>query len=211
MPYGSHVTDWVAWHEAYDDPDSGLTRRLRAVRRRIRDALFLLPPGPIRVISMCAGDGRDLIGALAGHPRSTDVSARLVEADPLLVATARRSAPRGVEVVRRDAALSSAYAGLVPADLVLTCGVFGNLAPSDIHRTVINLPRFCQTGATVIWTHHIDPPDRTPEIRDWFGANGFSEVGFDSEPGYHYGVGTHTLTGRRLPLDPDLKLFEFLR
>lgn len=211
MPYGNHVTDWVAWHEAYDDPDSGLARRLRAVRGRIRDALIGLPPGPIRVISMCAGQGRDLIGALADHPRRADVSARLVEADPRNVAAAREAAPRGVEIVEGDAALASAYAEFVPADLVLACGVFGNLVPSDIRHTVTNLPRFCRTGATVIWTHHIDPPDRTTDIREWFGGNGFAEVGFDSEPGHHFGVGTHTLTGPELPFDPDVKLFVFRR
>ncbi|GHD35622.1 hypothetical protein GCM10010335_31060 [Streptomyces galbus] len=30
---------------------------------------------------MCAGQGRDLIGVLAGHPRRDDVRARLVELD----------------------------------------------------------------------------------------------------------------------------------
>ena len=211
MPYGSDVTDWVAWHEAYDNPATGLFRRLRVVRTRIRDALAGLPAGPIRVISMCAGQGQDLIGALAGHPRGADVSARLVEADPRNVAAARATAPSGVEVVEGDAASSGAYAGYVPADLVLACGVFGNLTPADIRHTVANLPRFCRTGATVIWTHHIDAPDRTPEIRTWFAGNGFAEIGFDSEPGFHYGVGTHVLTGPALPFDPGLKLFEFVR
>ncbi len=31
--------DWAEWHDAYDDPDSWLSRRLAAVRRRIGEAL----------------------------------------------------------------------------------------------------------------------------------------------------------------------------
>lgn len=210
MPYSNAVTDWLAWHDGYENPESGLAHRLAAVQRRIGEALDGLPPGPIRVLSLCAGQGRDLLGVLADHPRRADVAARLVEADPRNVEYARRSAPPGVDVVLGDAAASAAYAGCVPADLVLACGVFGNLAPSDIRHTVANLARFCRTGATVVWTHHTVSPDRTPDVRKWFADNGFSEVAFDSEPGrFHYGVGTHVLAGPALPFDPDLTLFRF--
>jgi len=41
--------DWVAWHAAYDE-DSPLQHRLRAVQRRIRDALDEWPVGAIRVV-----------------------------------------------------------------------------------------------------------------------------------------------------------------
>lgn len=37
------VTDWAAWHDAYRDPASALTRRLEVVRDQIRSAL---PAGP---------------------------------------------------------------------------------------------------------------------------------------------------------------------
>lgn len=69
--------DWVAWHAAYDE-DTPLHHRLRAVQGRIREALLDRPPGPIRVISACAGEGRDLLGALVDHPRSSgrDTGAR---------------------------------------------------------------------------------------------------------------------------------------
>ena len=73
-------------------------------------------PGPLRAISLCAGQGRDLISALAGHPRRYDVRARLVELDPRNTETARQAAqaaglPR-VEVVTGDAALTDTYAGI---------------------------------------------------------------------------------------------------
>lgn len=74
--------DWQAWHDTYDVPDSWMARRLRAVQDRIREALDTAPPGPLRVVSVCAGQGRDLVDVLADHPRRDDVAARLVELDP---------------------------------------------------------------------------------------------------------------------------------
>ena len=74
--------DWHAWHDAYDDPGSSLAQRLRVVQARIAATLDAAPPGPLRALSMCAGQGRDLIPVLASHPRGRDVTARLVELDP---------------------------------------------------------------------------------------------------------------------------------
>ena len=54
------MTDWYAWHDHYDEP--GLARRLAAVQQRISVALDQARPGPLRAISVCAGQGRDLIG-----------------------------------------------------------------------------------------------------------------------------------------------------
>lgn len=67
--------DWHEWHRAYDEPGSPLTIRLALVQRRIRDALDAAPPGPIRVVSACAGQGRDLLDVLVDHPRRDDVHA----------------------------------------------------------------------------------------------------------------------------------------
>ncbi|GAB3896167.1 hypothetical protein GCM10029964_077130 [Kibdelosporangium lantanae] len=92
--------NWVAWHADYDDESSDLSRRLLAVQARIRTALDEQPEGPVGVLSMCAGQGRDLLGVLADHPRAADVRAVLVELDPDNVAVARAAAPAGVTVVR---------------------------------------------------------------------------------------------------------------
>jgi hypothetical protein len=70
--------DWQTWHDAYDLPDSALWRRLRTVQARVRAALDTAPLGPLRVISVCAGQGRDLLDVLDEHPRRDDVAARLV-------------------------------------------------------------------------------------------------------------------------------------
>jgi hypothetical protein len=77
---------------------------------------------------MCANQGRDVLGVLLDHGRRTDVTARLVELDPVLVADARGAANRAgldVEVVHGDPSSTAAYAGAVPADVILVCGVSG--------------------------------------------------------------------------------------
>jgi hypothetical protein len=85
--------DWRAWHEDYDLTGSSLAQRLQAVQNRIVLALNRCPPGPLKVISMCAGQGRDLLGVLADHPRRADVTARLVKLD-------RRNAALAEDTVR---------------------------------------------------------------------------------------------------------------
>jgi len=202
--------DWHEWHTAYDRPDSPLARRLAVVQQGIGAAIDAAPPGPIRIVSMCAGEGRDLLGGLADHPRRDDVRGRLVELDPQLAARARSNAPAGIEVLCADAGVSSAYAGAVPADLVLVCGVFGNITDPDMMRTIDLLPTLCAPGATVIWTRHRRPPDATPSVRQRFAANGFSEVGFHAPAGTLYAVGVHRLTTPPLPFTDGVRLFDFV-
>ncbi len=202
-------TDWRAWHREYDEPDSRLAQRLRVVRGLIREALDRFPPGPIRALSICAGEGRDLLGVLADHPRAGDVRARLVELSPELAATAAAHAPPGVEVVCGDASRTSAWTGAVPADLVLVCGVFGNVSDADIRHTVKTLPVLCAAGATVVWTRHRRPPDLTPEVRAWFRDAGFAEIAFVGSDAQLYGVGAHRLVSAPLPFAPDVTMFRF--
>src|ERR1700751_5616858 len=99
-------------------PDPPLGRRLAVVQREIRSAVDRVPSGPVRVISVCAGQGRDLIGALADHPRASDVRARLVELDPhnanVACEAVRAAGLKGVEVLCADASETDAYAGAVP-------------------------------------------------------------------------------------------------
>ncbi len=159
----------MAWHAAYDDPGSSLRARLKLVEQHVAAALDRAPAGPIRLVSLCAGQGRDVIETLAGHPRRDDVSAVLVEADPANVAWARDAAtvaglPR-VEVREADASQVASFADALPADVLLLCGIFGNVSAADIERTITAAPALCAPGATVIWTRHRREPDLTPQIR----------------------------------------------
>jgi hypothetical protein len=206
--------DWREWHDPYDDPSSALSGRLRIVQRFIREALDEAETRPIRVVSACAGEGRDLLGVLDDHPRRADVRARLVEMDPVIAGAARRAAAAaqltGVDVVTGDASSSSVYAGAIPADLVLMCGIFGNVADDDVRRTVAFLPRLCADGARVIWTRHRREPDLTVEIRGWFAEAGFEEVEFVAPEEAWFGVGAHRLKGPRAAFEPGVRLFTFV-
>ena len=204
--------DWRAWHEDYEDPDSVLGRRLVLVQEQVHVALNRAAPGSVRTISVCAGQGHDLIGALAEHPRRGEVTARLVELDESNALYARRAVHEaglgGVEVVTGDASITDAYAGAVPADLILLCGVFGNISQADIANTIRHLPRLCAPAATVIWTRHRHPPDLTPYIRETFERAGFGELAFEDSP--PFGVGANRLLAPPQPFQEGVRLFEFI-
>lgn len=211
--------DWFQWHRPYDDPDSALAARLSLVQGRLRDALDQAPPGEIRLVSLCAGQGRDVIGVLADHPRRAEVRARLVELDQRNVAVARQlaavigmsGAGGGLQVVKGDASVSDSYRGIAPATVVLACGIFGNISDDDIHRTIDLLPMLCTSGATVIWTRHRKEPDLTVEVRRWFGEAGYEEVGFDGPDDHPYvGVGTHRWLGADGAVEPGVTFFRFV-
>jgi Putative methyltransferase len=206
--------DWVEWHRDYDDPGSLLSRRGQLVQGHLRAEFERAPAGDVQLISLCAGQGRDVIGALAGHPRRGDVRARLVELDERNVALARQAAQaaglHGVEVLQADAGTTDACAGAVPAQIVVVCGVFGNITSSDIQATVAALPSLCAPGALVLWTRHRRPPDLTPAIRSWFGEAGFREEAFDVSHDGFMSVGSHRLTGEPAALVPGRRLFTFV-
>jgi hypothetical protein len=205
--------DWAEWHLDYDEPGSLLSRRLELVQGHLRAELDRAPAGHIRLISLCAGQGRDVIGVLAGHPRRGDVRARLVELDERNVAVARHSAQAagldGVEVVQADAGTTDVCAGAVPAQIVVACGIFGNVTAGDVQATVAALPSLSAPGALVLWTRHRAPPDLTPAIRSWFGAAGFREEALDTSPDGFMTVGAHRLAGPPAALASGQRLFSF--
>jgi hypothetical protein len=188
---------WAQWHEPYDDPSSPLSARLNEVKRQLGHVLDVVAPGPVRLLSMCAGQGRDVIDVLASHPRSRDVTARLVEFDPANVAYATsRAAEIGrtdIEIVCGDASTTDAYQGIVPAEILLVCGVFGNISEQDMARTILLLPSLSAPGAYVIWTRHRRPPDLTGYIRSSFERTGFVEVVFTAPEDFVFTVGTQRL------------------
>ena len=123
---GAVSTDWHEWHERYDDPGSGLMRRLETVREETRRLLADRRGVRTQVTSICSGDGRDLLPVLAST--DGDVDAMLVEIDSELADRARASAAAlalaRVEVRTGDAGLPGTLAGVPPADVFLACGVF---------------------------------------------------------------------------------------
>lgn len=207
------LTDWHAWHDHYLEPDSSLSRRLAVVRRRIDEALSR--GGVASVLSLCAGDGRDLIPVVATrdlneHPRVT-----LVELDPALFEAGRQRAADAsvdVTVIAGDAGLRQTWGDVPPVDLLLLCGIFGNISDGDIRATIDAVPALLNDNGTVIWTrgHRAREIDLRPQVRQWFADAGFDEVAYDGEA-IGYGVGVHRRTDRAEPGDVPDRLFSFVR
>jgi hypothetical protein len=209
------LRDYDAWHELYDDPTSGLSWRLDRVQAHLSNALERRP-GPFRIVSACAGDGRDVIGVLTGRADADRVQAVLVELHPAIAGRARDTAAAagltGVEVRTADAGTTDAYVGAVPADLVLLVGIFGNISDDDLWQTIDASPQLCAPEATLIWSRARDDGDRNSQIRARFAAAGFAEVAYETrdQDGLPT-LGVVRYTGPPVDLVRGRPLFTFLR
>lgn len=201
-PGGMDVTtDWLAWHREYAEPDSPLSRRRRVVQRYLGASLAALAQAdePIRILSMCAGDGADVLGVLAA-PGIARVQALLVELDPDLTERARREVDRlgitGVQVRTADAGCTSNYAELAPAHITLACGVFGNIDEAGVRRTVEALPGLLRPAGRVIWTRAKGADlaaDASQRIRQLFAECGFTELDFTVPEDAQFRVGLYRM------------------
>jgi hypothetical protein len=205
--------DWVRWHGGYDAPGSSLSQRLAVVRQDLRRALDEAPGK--RLISLCAGDGRDVLPVLADGHR--DVRALLVELDPVLSARARDTAAElglsGVEVRTADAGDTGSYRDAAPADVLLACGIFGNITTTDVRRTIATLPSLLTPGAIVIWTRGRGDGADDPSlaVRECFTEHGFAELSFTSPADARFRVGMCRLTPAADPGPlPAVRTFTFV-
>jgi hypothetical protein len=184
------MADWVGWHTAYES-DTPLARRLVAVQEQVALALTRAAPGPVRLLSLCAGEGRDVLPVLTR-----------------LCARAAVSAPPGLAVVAGDAGTTAACVGAAPADLLLLCGIFGNVSDDDVRRTVEAVPALLAAGGNVIWTRHTGAPDLTPQLRAWCAAAGVTETAFVTGDRWSVGAGVRHAAPEELPADE--RLFTFV-
>jgi len=207
------VTDWQEWHGRYDDADSSLSRRLLVVQRRL-DELLRGASHVRRVLSLCAGDARDILPVLARQSPGQRPTVTLVEIDPMLSAAARRRAADSGVVVNTivgDAGLAATWHDVVPVDLLVLCGIFGNIGAEDIRATINAAPALLTRGGTVLWTRgYFTDEDLRPRIRQWFAEAGFVEIAFDSEP-VGYGVGVSRLAVEAPVTRVPDRLFSFVR
>jgi hypothetical protein len=168
------------------------------------------------LLSLCAGDGRDVISVLAARSAQPQVAAVLIESDTTLARRARTAAADAglgsVQVRCGDAGDVTSFSDVLPVDVLMLCGIFGNIEHSAVKSVVDAIPRLVSSGGFVIWTRGGSEPDRRPEIRRWFSSAGLEEVAFEGAP-EPYGVGMNRQ--RRAPAllpaarIPD-RLFTFL-
>jgi hypothetical protein len=211
----SGMIDWQEWHREYEDPASDLSRRRRVVQRLLAEAIGEHPGREATVVSMCAGDGNDVVGVLSTGGTSR-VRALLVEADAGLVEAGRDRVGRAgldgvVEWRVGDAADPRMYADHVPAQVVLVCGVFGNIAWADVLATIRALPQMVAPGGTVIWTRGRKEGDVTVAIRQAFEEVGFRQLAFVAPPDATFSVGAARYEGEPRRFEVDRHLFTFVR
>lgn len=209
------MKDWHAWHKHYDEPDSALAHRLQIVRGAISDSLPTKVENRYQIIDICAGDGRDLLPVLANYPNALLVHSLLVEIDKNLLGAASSLAVSenvpNITPKLTDASVSLVYEAVIPADLILLCGVLGNISEEDVENTISNLAMFCKAGTKVIWTRNRRAPDATPKIRKLFVNNGFVENAFIAPEHNTYAVGVSEFKATPKQFDKNIKLFTFVR
>lgn len=207
--------NWFEWHDLYQT-EIRLQQRLEIVREYLARSLDALPPGRIQIVSACAGDGRDVVGTLTNHVRKADVHARLVELNPQLVqrgwvTVTEAGLTQQIEFVNGDATLSDNYAGAVPADIVVVCGIFGNLADeAALQQLIGNLKYLAKPGTFVAWTRGNRGDIIYSDIaRQNLKAANFAEVDFRLTATGDMGVGLHQYLGESVPLSANKTLFVF--
>ena len=190
-----------------------MAQRLAKVQEQIARSLDQAPEGALRVISVCAGQGRDLLGVLRTHTRRDDVSAILIDLEEkntlAIQSAAQKMGLARVRGLTADASMMENYLSMAPADLVLMCGVFGNISDTDIRRTISLSRQLCNQGGRIIWTRHRRSPDMVPQICEWFNANEFAPE-LSATDDEDYGVLTHRYLGESQRIAPSERMFDFV-
>lgn len=215
MMYLMNKINWSDWHEKYAEGEPSLTARLQHVQSVLRSYLQKHRGEEIKLIDICAGDGRDIIGVLANEPDPTRVSGLLVEINMSLAAAARKGAAeagaRNITVIEGDAADLSIYQPFGKADLLLLCGVFGNISEADMLRTVEYLPMLCKPGARITWTLNRKYADKLDTLRAAWRAHSFTETEYWESERSIYAVGSNVYSGEHVDLDSKISLFSFIK
>ncbi len=209
--------DWRDWHQHYDNPNSSISLRLNLVQGDLRRALAEASNdenGVVNLITMCAGEGRDVLPVLAKENSGRPVKAILVEYDETLAERARTAVQNlqlpDVEVKTADAGTTDTYLDLPLAQILTVCSVFGNIPVEDMQRTVATLPALLANDGIVIWTRA--GRDQSLAVRKVFLDHGFSEMSFTNTTDDTFWVGMYRVAGKPAQLhapQPGTRMFSF--
>jgi len=212
----SHRNVWHGWAgRAYHKGRYQL--RLSVVQAHLTECLEVAPAGPLRIVSVCAGDGRDVIGVLRSHPRRTEVTAWLVELDRVSVTagiqlTTSEGLGKSVNFLHKDATAFETYLQIAPSDILLVCGVWGHVPVDERSQLVYALSCFCRPGGTVIWTCGAKKGgNRVQAIQSLFTGSSWECVRLSSTPDQRWAVATHRYCGPPNALPRSGPIFNFQR
>ena len=191
--------------------------RLQAVQEHLCGSLNEAPAGPLRLLSLCAGDGRDVIGILRTHERRLDVSAWLIELDRQSVTSGAREASvaglgHTVHFRQADATDYATYLDVAPADIVLVCGVWGHVPAHERASLAGALAGLCKPRGTVTWTRGISKGvARLREIELLFGQPEWEPVRITTTADEKWTVASYRYAGAQFELPPAGRIFNFHR
>lgn len=218
--------DWHKWHKGYDR-NPALKKRLALVRKHLSKCLDRSAPGEVRIISVCAGDGRDVLNTVADHRRRADARVRLVELDPDLVADGKNACQAlglsgHVEFVNGDATEPDWYRAVAPANIVVMCGMLGLIGLAELPNVVRAMQGLCAHKGHVVWTRRLDwrnGVEQTKMLRGLMAKAGFRQARlsmtsfgalFSTTPGPSFAVGMHRYDGEPVALPQSGRLFTIL-
>jgi hypothetical protein len=192
-------------------------QRLVAVQNHLAECLDSAPEGPVRILSMCAGDGRDVVGVLSSHRRRPDATAWLVELNRQSVTVGALLATRSglidnVRFLNEDATTYATYRGIAPADVVLVCGVWGHVPADEKRRLAQAMGSLCKPGGRVIWTRGVSKGmSRLHEVEALFAGPHWEKVRAGFTPDQTWAVATHRYRGPAHAVPADGRIFHFQR
>jgi hypothetical protein len=206
--------DWVRWPErAYRN--ESYRSRLRTVQDHVAECIDAVDSGSVQIISICAGDGRDVIDVVRSHRRRDDVRACLIELDEGSVAAGRKRASSAglqqqVTFVAGDATDLASYQGHVPCDIAIVCGVWGHVPPAERENLVVGLASILRPGGLVVWTRGVgEDLSRANEIRMHFNAPTWEESRMTVTPDGQWAVVTERYRGGAAVVPANGRMFEF--
>jgi SAM-dependent methyltransferase len=209
-------SEWSGWPDAAYRQER-YQQRLVAVESHLTESLDKAAPGPVRIISLCAGDGRDVVEVLRSHKRKDDVVAWLVELSRQSVAlgverAAQAGLGKNVKFLCGDATDFESYQRLAPADIVLACGVWGHVPASERATLARGLATLCKPGGDLIWTRGVlRGMSCFEQIQSLFGAPAWQRQRVSFTPDASWGIATARYCGPPLALPKSGRLFHFRR
>lgn len=210
------VGPWANW-PAMSYQRVSYRKRLSVVQSHFSTCLDEAPSGRLGVVSLCAGDGRDVIGVLESHTRRDEVDAVLVELDreSVLAGMEQRAAAglnERVTFINGDATDFATYQNCLPCDVVLLCGVLGHVRPDERLQLVQSLAAFCKPGATLLWTRRVDKGmTRFTNFQELLELNSFERVQESFTDDGNWGVCTHRYVGLPRTIQKSGRIFQFER
>ena len=174
---------WNDWHIIYNDKESAPYKRSIITQELVNNYLNIHKKNII-ILSICSGQARDILPAIAGREDKDRITTYLLDIDKDCLEYAQEYARihdiPNVHTINKDASLKESYDDIPKVDLIVICGLFGHLVPEDIATTALFLQTLIEDNATVIWSRNKFFNDHSDNIRNIFWEAKLKKYQYDS-------------------------------